>query len=223
MLLVFTLAYSFQIISSEEKPIQEIKQELVINLYEIGAIQFGDFELKSGIKSPIYIDLRRIISYPPLLKTLCLLMAEKVPSDSYDVICGVPYAALPLATALSLHQNKPMIMYRAQVKEHGLKKRFEGIYNLNEHCLIIEDVITTGNSIMDTIHAAEKEGLFVNDIVVVVDRQQGGVLHVQNKGYTIHTLFTLSDILLILRNAQSIDGRIFDTITKWLAEQHSLS
>ncbi len=168
---------------------------LIQELHKIGAIQHGDFTLKSGVKSPIYIDLRLIISYPKLLAEVAFLMWEKIAGSQFDRVCGVPYTALPIATALSVQQNLPMVMRRKEAKNYGTKKIIEGAFESGQNCLVIEDLITSGMSIFETINPLEEVGLKVTDIVVVLDRQQGGRERVEEKGYRLHSLFTLSELL----------------------------
>lgn len=178
--------------------------QLILELYAIQAVKFGSFTLKSGTLSPIYLDLRLIISKPNLLKSISALLWEKVKNLSFDLICGVPYTALPIATCMSLDHNIPMILRRKEAKEHGTKKILEGIYKKGQTCLIIEDVITTGMSIVETIEPLTAEGIEVKDIALVIDRQQGGKERLEQKGLHVYSLLTMADVLHVLQEADKI-------------------
>lgn len=168
---------------------------LIYSLYQIGAIKFGDFTLKSGQTSKIYLDVRQIISYPGLLKNVANLLCKQVKTKSFDLICGVPYTALPIATCMSLELNIPMIMRRKEKKSYGTKQLIEGCYHQGQTCLVIEDVITSGQSILETTNELEECGLDVSNVVALIDRQQGGRDNLERKGYHVHAVFTLQKIL----------------------------
>lgn len=178
---------------------KETKQ-CVLDLHKIGAIKFGDFKLKSGVHSPVYIDLRLIISYPELLKRISRLMWRKVEKLKFDYLCGVPYTALPIATSCSLSNHIPMVMRRKEVKEHGTKKIIEGAFEAGKECLVIEDLVTSGMSIFETITPLEEVGLHVSHIVAFIDREQGGRENIEQKGYKLHTVVSLSELLRITGN-----------------------
>lgn len=168
---------------------------LILSLYEIGAIKFGDFTLKSGNKSTIYLDLRQIISYPEVLRTVAETIWQQVSGYPIDVICGVPYTALPIATCIALKQNLPMVMRRKEPKNYGTKQLIEGAYKTGQHCLIIEDIITTGSSILETAEDIEVAGLKVKHIGVLINREQGGQANLQKHQYQLHAAFTLKEVL----------------------------
>ncbi len=168
---------------------------LIEKFNQVSGIQYGDFLLKSGQRSPIYIDLRVIVSYPDLLHAVSEKIWEKMKHHSFDKICGVPYTALPIATAISLKYHCSMVLCRKEVKEHGLKKKVEGHFHPGQECLMIEDVVTTGGSILETIAVLENEGLKVKHIVTFIDREQGGSDNLKAKGYNLHSVYTLSQLL----------------------------
>ncbi len=181
-------------------------KQLILDLHAIEAVKFGSFKLKSGIESPIYIDLRLIISYPRILKQITALLWQQMQPLSFDLICGVPYTALPIAASLSVYRDLPMILCRKEVKDYGTKKRVEGHFTQNQTCLIIEDVITSGASILETIEPLRQEGLQVRDVSVVVDREQGGKEHLEKQGVRIHALLSVSQLLQTLRQEGKIDA-----------------
>ncbi|MCH9626735.1 MAG: Orotate phosphoribosyltransferase [Chlamydiales bacterium] len=190
--------------------------QLIKELYQIGAIKFGDFTLKSGIQSPIYIDLRLVVSYPKLLEEIAEEMWETVASHSFDRVCGVPYTALPIATALSLKQNMPMVMRRKEAKNYGTKKIIEGVIKPGQNCLVVEDLVTSGLSVFETVAPLEEEGLKVTDIVVLLDRQQGGKKNIESKGYRLHSLFTLSEVLTTLQQDNCISPEIVQEVQTFI-------
>lgn len=172
---------------------QDFKQELIQDLYTIGAVKTGDFKLKSGEKSPIYIDLRLVMSHPKVLKKIAYAISSQVHRNDYDIICGVPYGALAFALATSLETNKPLIMPRKEVKNYGTQKRIDGNYTQGNRCLVIEDVVTTGDSTVAIAEILKEEKLIVSKIVAIVDR--GGTKSLRKKGYDVVSLFTLEEII----------------------------
>ncbi|WP_342220722.1 orotate phosphoribosyltransferase [Rickettsiella endosymbiont of Miltochrista miniata] len=171
------------------------KQKLLEALINIDVIKWGEFTLRSGEISPIYIDCRAIISYPPLLRAVANTLWNKVKHLQPNLLCGVPYTALPLATAISLEQNLPMLMCRKETKDYGTKKQIEGVFKPGQECLIVEDVVTTGGSVLQIAESLKKHAIQVKDIVVLVDRQQGGKEALQAAGYQLHSVYTLNELV----------------------------
>ena len=198
----------------------ESKKEFFLECYKLGIIKFGRFTLKSGIESPFYVDLRPLASDPKILKKLANYLLEMLPLDNFDIICGVPYAALPMATAMSLESYIPLIIKRKEAKSYGTKKLIEGIYEKGQNCLLVEDVITSGKSLVETIDEVENEGIKVSDIVVVLDRQQGGKEKLEAKGYTVHSLFNISEVVEILRAVNYIDDEEVARIQDFVNGNH---
>jgi len=185
---------------------------LIHQLFEIGAVKFGQFTLKSGVVSPFYIDLRLSISYPKLLQALAEAMFQKVQDLHMSLICGVPYTAMPFATAISLQHNIPLLMCRKERKAYGTKKQVEGVFQKKERCLVIEDVITSGQSIFETIGPLQEEGLIVNDIALIVDREQGGRQYIESKGFHVHPVCTITMIIQELLHEGKIDERAANAV-----------
>jgi orotate phosphoribosyltransferase len=180
--------------STQETNIETIIREL----YLIGAIKLGEFTLKNGSVSPIYIDLRQIISAPDLLRLISEVMWEKIRATRFDLICGVPYTALPIATCISLFHNIPMIMRRKEKKLYGTKQILEGKFTPAQTCLLIEDVITSGASILETADDLEAAGLIIRDVVVFIDREESGKNTLQKRNYQIYPVLTLSELMPML-------------------------
>ena len=198
----------------------ESKKEFFLECYKLGIIKFGRFTLKSGIESPFYVDLRPLASDPKILKNLANYLLEMLPLDNFDLICGVPYAALPMATAMSLESYIPLIIKRKEAKSYGTKKLIEGIYQKGQNCLLVEDVITSGKSLVETIAEVEQEDLKVSDIVVVLDREQGGKQLLENKGYRVHTLFNISEVCGILQETGELSDEEVARIQDFLQGNH---
>lgn len=175
------------------------KTEVIRKLYEIEAIKFGSFTLKSGVISPVYIDMRQIIGYPKLLQAIAMMIWEKTKHTATDLICGVPYTALPIATCLSLQYDKPMLIVRKEAKTYGTKKMVEGNYQLNQTCLVIEDVVTTGSSILTVLEELKIVGLQIPYVAAFLDREQGARETLEKAGCEFFSVTTLAEVTAELK------------------------
>lgn len=195
----------------------DLQRDLVLELHRIGAFKFGQFTLKSGITSPIYIDLRVIVSFPKVLKMVSELMWNCVKDLKFDVICGVPYTALPIATAISTQYDVPMVMRRKEAKQYGTKKIIEGSFKEGQTCLVVEDLVTSGISVTETTVPLANAGLTSRDVVVLVDREQGGKENIRDRGLTLHAVIKMSDILRISVAAGKITEAVANDVRAFLA------
>ena len=186
--------------------------DLIIDLAELGALQFGDFTLSSGKSSSIYVDLRILVSQPSLMQKAARAYTQKIGQLQCDLIAGIPYAALPIGAAVSLTSGVPLIYNRKETKSHGLGKNIEGIWQPGERVVVIEDVITTGGSIMNSVELFRSAGLVVEDAVVLLDRQQGGVENLAKAGIRVHSVLALDEVLQLLASTGHIPAEIQESL-----------
>ncbi len=171
---------------------------LVAALYEAGCVRFGDFVLHSGQHSPIYLDLRMLVAQPGVLQQAARAYAGLLQGLSYDRLAAIPYAALPIGTAVSLLIDRPLIYPRREAKSYGTKRLIEGAWQPGETAVVLDDLITTGASKVEAIQPLQEAGLQVHDVVVLIDREQGGREALAEAGYRVHAVLTLREILASL-------------------------
>lgn len=193
-------------------------ETLTRQLSRIDAVRFGEFKLKSGSISPLYLDLRLSISHPTVLRSIAEGMLQVTQHLDYDCLCGVPYTALPFATAMSLGTDKPMVMRRKEAKNYGLKKLIEGSFQPGQRCLVVEDLVSSGSSVFETIRPLEEAGLIVEDVVVLVDREQGARKRLEEEGYHLHSVLKVSEMLKHLLASGDICEETFHTVNNYLIE-----
>jgi uridine monophosphate synthetase len=193
---------------------------LADSLLEAGCIKFGNFTLKSGLQSPLYIDLRQIITYPKLLEEVGQAYLPILKNLQFSRIAGLPYAAIPIATAISLAGNYPMIYPRKEVKTYGTKAEIEGQYNAGETVVVIDDLATTGGSKFEAIEKLTGVGLIVKDVVVLVDRQSGAQESLEQAGYFMHAVLTISQLLEYWEGNGKVEKDKIEQTRKFLLETH---
>jgi uridine monophosphate synthetase len=198
---------------------QQQKTELALALHEIGALKFGEFTFKSGIVSPMYLDLRLFISYPKVLKQVTKLYAEILKDLQYDRLAGVAYAALPIAGAISLELEQPWIFMRKEglKKEYGLQKSLEGEFKEGETVVMIEDLCTRATSLMEAIPAIAQHGLVIKDAVVLLDYGKGGAKILADAGYALHAFMTTRELVDIMHAEGKIDDAKHAQCVEFLA------
>ncbi|MFQ3549118.1 MAG: orotate phosphoribosyltransferase [Armatimonadota bacterium] len=187
-------------------------------IYDAGCLKFGEFKLKSGIISPVYVDFRVLISKPELLLEVGNALSEKAKKIGCDRVAGIPYAGLPIGVACSIAGGIPLIYPRREAKDYGTSKQIEGEYNAGEKVLVIDDIITDGASKIEAITPLQNAGLVVEDILVIVDRQQGGSEILKSKGYNLHSLATLFEILELLVDKGRVCEEMRSNVVKFISE-----
>lgn len=193
---------------------------IIQELFDINAIRFGEFKLKSGILSPIYFNLRVIIGYPNLLRRISELLynAAKSAGAEFNLTCGVPYTALPLATCMSLDHDIPMVIRRREAKDYGTRQMIEGVYQDHDVCLVVEDVVTSGGSVLETAQELNRVNLICKDAVVLLDRGQGGKERLKEHGINLHSILEMHRVLDVLLELGKIDKVMFDRVHQFLSE-----
>lgn len=191
---------------------------LVEGLLSMGCIQFGEFTLKSGLVSPIYIDLRRLVTFPGWMTQVAAVYIQQLSQLEFDRIAGLPYAALPIATAISLQGNYPLIYPRKDVKDYGTGVAIEGIYHPGETVVVIDDLATTGGSKFEAIEKLAEAGLNVRDVVVLIDRESGAREALAEAGYRMHALLTLSQLLDHWDETQRLPANQIASVRAFLQE-----
>lgn len=182
------------------------QDQLALRLFDIGAVRFGRFQLHSGKSSPIYIDLRVLVSYPEALRMVAQAYAAILDDLEFDILSAYPYAGLPLGVAISLEMNKPLIYPRKELKSYGTGKNVEGVWSIGQRVVLIEDLITSGKSIIEAFASLKAAGLQVQEAVVLIDRQQGGIQTLAKQGVTVHSIMTMTHMLAHLERHGRIDG-----------------
>jgi len=190
---------------------------LALALYDSGCVKFGTFELKSGITSPIYIDLRLLVSEPALLRSVAKALAQRAEELTFDRIAGIPYAALPIGVAMALELDRPMIYPRREVKQHGTQRAIEGAFEPGETALLVDDLITRGGSKLEAIETLQAAELAVRDVLVLIDREQGGAADLAQHGYHLHAVLTLTQLLAELAASGRISDAQRDEVLTYLA------
>src|SRR4030067_385646 len=206
----------------EEEKLFLMKQVGIL-LIKNSAIKFGDYTLTSGKKSPYYVDLRQTISSPITMdwiaNSLTRIVINEIGKDKIDKILGVPTAGVPFATVVSQKLGIPLIYYRQARKEHGVRKKVEGILERNDRVLVIDDLITTGESVIEGAEVVRDQGGVVNELVVLLDREQGGQENLRASRIETHVLFKISDAMAWLHSVGLIEDEIFETIKNYIEEE----
>ncbi|MGH7789105.1 MAG: orotate phosphoribosyltransferase [Candidatus Binatia bacterium] len=172
-----------------------VARELSEALHRIGAVRFGDFTLKDGRRSPFYLDLRLLVSHPAVLARVGRAMLQRAAGLRYDRIAGLPYAGLPIAVAMALIGERPMIYARKEAKDYGTKRLIEGEFAAGDRALMVDDVVTSGGAKLEAIEPFRSAGLVVEDVLVVVDREDRGAAALADVGLRLHSVLKVRALL----------------------------
>jgi uridine monophosphate synthetase len=179
----------------------QAREHLALGLLQIGAIKFGAFRLKLHDKkptaplSPIYIDLRILRSFPKMTDSAVEVYRELIEGIKFDIYADVPTAATPVVAVLSHQTRIPMISPRAEAKKHGLKSRIDGVFQEGQVVVLIDDLITRADSKLEAIAILKESGLVVHNVVVLIDREQGGAEELARQGYSCRVAFRVRELL----------------------------
>ena len=196
----------------------EFVKEFAIFLYKNNIIKFGNFTLASGKNSPYYIDLRLVPSYPQqfrkMIKNLQNLIDEKTGLENFDALVSVPTGGLVIASALAIETVKPLIYVRNKSKEYGTSKLIEGELSSNMKLVMIDDVATTGNSILNGIKQLQEAGSIISESYVIVNRLENANKLMDSVGVKLYQLTDILEITKILFEERLIDEEILEKIKK---------
>ena len=196
----------------------EFVKEFATFLHEKGAIKFGDFTLSSGKKSSYYVDLRMVASFPhqfrKMIKHLQNQIIEKVGLENFDYIVSIPTGGLVIASSLAFEIVKPLIYVRNKPKEYGTSKSIEGFIEPGKKVLMIDDVATTGGSIINAIESLKEAGIIVSDSFVIINRMEGATESLEAKGVKMHQLTDIFEITKILHEQNLVSNDVLESVSK---------
>lgn len=196
---------------------QSTIDQVAEELHKNQLIKFGTFILSGGTESPYYIDLREVQSYPSTYRAVVGAYAEMLQdTDSSVFLAGVPEAGTPLASMVGYELGRPLVQPRKVVKDHGTKSSVEGAFEAGDKVVLVDDLITDGLSKLKAIAQVEAAGLQIEKFLVLVDREQGGVETIREKGYDIQAAFTITSLMNTLHEQGKISGTEYDTVMNFI-------
>lgn len=162
------------------------------------------------------MDLRLFISYPRFLQQAVNAYSDMLTTLEYDRLAGVPYAAMPIVSAISITINQPWIFPRKDNKQHGMAKSIEGYFKPGDRVVLVDDLITKGDSKYESIAQLESAGLKITDVMVLIDYEKGGSDALREKGYGFHAALTMKEVVSTLHEWDYIPKKKFDECMNFL-------
>jgi len=181
---------------SIEMDIKNLREELIYSLKNTKCIKFGDFILSSGRKSNYYVDIKRAITNPGILKTIAKIIRYCLNEELNEnlKIGGIELGSVPIATAVSLETGRDLVIIRKKSKEYGTKSKIEGELKRGDKVILVEDVTTTGGSVMRAVEEIRSMGGNVDKVFVVVDREEGAKENLEKIGVKLIPLVTVNEL-----------------------------
>lgn len=192
------------------------KDKICDALLKANTVKFGEFTLASGKKSPIYIDMRVLPSYPAQFDVVTSEMARVVKELGADVVAGVESAGIPLSTAVALKNKMPMVYVRKKPKDYGTKSQIEGIMRHGDRVVLIDDLITDGGSKLEPVGALRDAGGRIENVVVILDREQGGEEILAQNGCKLHALVKIKKLLAYMLKNGAIGKSQYAQVLSYL-------
>jgi len=203
----------------------EFVKEFAIFLFKNNIIKFGNFTLSSGKNSSYYIDLRLVPSFPhqfrKMIKNLQKLIVEKIGLDNFDSLVSIPTGGLIIGSALAIETVKPLIYVRNKPKDYGTAKSIEGKISSDMQVMMIDDIATTGTSVLNGIKQLKAEGLSISNVCVIINRLEGADKILNSVGVTLHQLTDILEITEILFREKLIGEDILEKIKKQVSQNQA--
>lgn len=187
-------------------------------LVDANVVKFGEFVLASGAKSPIYVDLRILPSFPEPFQLIADELAKAVKALDINVVAGAETAGIPYAAAIALKSSLPMVYVRKQPKGYGTMSMIEGVLNKDDKVVLVDDLATGGYSKLRFVEGIQKAGAIVNDVLIVLDREQGCKEALEEKGIALHSLITLKELLKYMKSKELVTAEKYKEILRYLEE-----
>lgn len=200
---------------SEEDSKVSILNDLILFLFDKDAIKIGDFTLSSGKKSKFYLDLRILQSYPIYFRKSIFLLKKyamrDIGLDNFDYVCSIPTSGTVFGSSLAYEIFKPHLYVRKGIKQYGTQKTYEGDLIPNSKILFVDDVMTTGNSLISSIELLKDKSV-VKDVLVFVDRAQGAEFIMEEHGIRMHRIVSMDEIFSVLIQNNRINEKNFHAL-----------